>query len=205
VAEKTVVLQIAKELRHMIRQALPQARVLLTREHDVFIPLKKRAAVANTVKADLFLSIHANSSPQHHASGIETWYLSFAANERAKQMAARENQTAEVKHSEIDRILRDLRETDRINESAAFAGAMQASLVKHLGARYDGVLDRGTDGAPFVVLLHTAMPSILVEVAFISNRREAERLQNPTYQEALAQGIFRGVRQYLNSTALAAQ
>jgi N-acetylmuramoyl-L-alanine amidase len=205
VAEKTVVLRIAKELRLLLRQALPQARVLLTREQDVFIPLRKRAAMANTAKADLFLSIHANSSPQPQASGIETWYLSFAANERAQQLAARENQTAAVKLSEIDRILRDLRETDRINESAAFAGVMQAALVKHLGARYSGVLDRGIDGAPFVVLLHTAMPSILVEVAFISNPRDAGRLQSPPYQEALAQGIFRGVRQYLNATALAAQ
>ena len=205
IAEKTVVLRIAKELRQLLRQALPQAQVLLTREQDVFIPLRKRTAMANTAKADLFLSIHANSSPQRQASGIETWYLSFAANERAKKMAERENQTAAVKISEIERILRDLRETDRMNESAAFAEAMQASLVKYLGARYDGVLDRGTDGAPFVVLMHTAMPSILVEVAFISNSRDAERLQSPPYQAALAQGIFHGVRQYLNSTILAAQ
>jgi N-acetylmuramoyl-L-alanine amidase len=205
VAEKTVVLRIAKELRQFILASFPQARVLLTREQDVFVPLKRRTEIANAAQAQLFLSIHANSSPQPQARGVETWYLSFAANERAKKIATRENRTAAAKLPELETILRDLHETDRIQASATLAEKTQAALVKHLGRQYEGIINRGIDGAPFVVLLHTAMPSILVEVAFISNPHDAERLQTATYQKALAQGIFSGVRQYLHTTVFAAQ
>jgi N-acetylmuramoyl-L-alanine amidase len=204
-AEKTVALQIARELRQVIYQTLPQARVIFTRERDTFVPLKRRAQIANAAKAQLFISIHANSSAQFQARGVETWYLSFAANERAKRIASRENRLATPRPSELELILRNLHETDRINASAALAGVTQASLVRYLGTQYDGIMNRGTDGAPFVVLLHTSMPSILVEVAFISNPREEERLRNRSYQQALAQGIFHGVRQYLQTTLLAAR
>jgi N-acetylmuramoyl-L-alanine amidase len=204
--EKTVVLQIARELRQIMRQALPQARLLLTREHDTFIPLRQRAAIANAQQAHLFISIHANSSKQPQASGIETWYLSFAANARAKIMAARENQIPEAQLSDLEMILRDMQQTDRINQSAVLAGVTQASLVEHVGTQYDGIVNRGVDGAPFAVLLYTSMPSILVEVSFVSNPRDEERLRNRSYQQALARGIFRGVRQYLSqATVLASQ
>jgi N-acetylmuramoyl-L-alanine amidase len=203
--EKTVVLQIAKALRQLIRATLPHARVILTRETDRFIPLKRRAEIANQHKAQLFISIHANSSANQKASGIETWYLSFAANEQAQQIAARENQMQETQLSALEIILQDMQQTDRINQSAMLADMAQMSLVRHLAEQYDGIIDRGVDGAPFVVLLHTAMPSILVEVSFMSNLRDEKRLGNRTYQRTLAQGIFRGIHKYLQATVVAVQ
>jgi N-acetylmuramoyl-L-alanine amidase len=203
--EKTVVLQIAKELQQIMRQALPQARIVLTRDKDVFVPLQRRAELANKLEAHVFISLHANSSTRQEASGIETWYLSFAANDRAKQIAARENQMQDAQLSALEIILRDLQQTDRINQSAVLAGMAQTSLVRHMAEHYDGIVDRGIDGAPFVVLLHTAMPSILVEVSFVSNPRDEKRLSDQPYRHSLAQGIFRGLYKYLQTTVVASQ
>ena len=99
--EKTVVLQVAKELRQLIQQEMPQYRVVLTRDQDVFVPLAERARMANEQQAQVFISIHANSSPHREASGIETWYLSFAASARAKKIAARENMMSEQQFSTL--------------------------------------------------------------------------------------------------------
>jgi N-acetylmuramoyl-L-alanine amidase len=172
---------------------------MLTRESDVFIPLSERAKIANQQQARLFISLHVNASPRRHVHGIETWYLSFAANERAKQMAARENQMSEAQLSDLEIILRDLHETDRINQSASLASTMQGALTKHLAARYRSINDRGIDGAPFVVLMHTAMPSVLVEVAFISNDQDERRLRSQSYRRELAQGVLRGIQHFLQT------
>jgi N-acetylmuramoyl-L-alanine amidase len=203
--EKTVVLQVAQELRQIIREVLPHCRVVLTRDTDVFIPLKRRADTANQQQADLFVSIHANSSANAEASGIETWYLSFAANARAKTTAARENQMQVRQLSMLEIILRDLHQTDRINQSAVLAGMAQTYLARHMARQYDGIIDRGVDGAPFVVLLHTTMPSILVEISFMSNPRDEKRLGEQAYQRSLAYGIFSGLHKYLQKTMVAAQ
>jgi N-acetylmuramoyl-L-alanine amidase len=204
-AEKTVALQIAKELQQVIRQALPHYRVVLTRHNDVFVPLEKRAKMANSQQAQLFISIHANSSKQRQTSGIETWFLSFAANERAKKAAARENAMSEGQLSDLALILRDLHNTDRINQSAVLAEMTQTALVGHMEAHYDGIINRGVDGAPFLVLLHTSMPSVLVEVSFMSNPQDEARLRSPSYQRALAQGIFQGARRFLQDAVAASQ
>ena len=202
-AEKTVVLQVAKELRQLIRQEMPQYRVVLTRDQDIFVSLAERARMANEQQAQVFISIHANSSPHSEASGIETWYLSFAASARAKQIAARENRMSEQQLSTLELIRRDLHETDRINQSAALAQSTQQSLVEHMAAHYPGVIPRGVEGAPFTVLHRTTMPSILVETAFISNPQEEARLRTTQYQRALAQGMLRGLRQFLQAAVVA--
>jgi N-acetylmuramoyl-L-alanine amidase len=202
-AEKTVVLQVAKELRQLIRQAMPQYRVLLTRDQDVFVPLLERAGIANERQAQVFISIHTNSSPRREASGIETWYVSFAASGRAKKIAARENMMSEQQLSTLELILRDLHETDRINQSAVLAQNTQNALAEHMEAHYAGVIPRGVEGAPFVVLHRTTMPSVLVETAFISNPKEAARLRTRPYRRALAKGILRGLRQFLLTTVVA--
>ena len=202
-AEKTVVLQVAKELRQLIQQEMPQYRVVLTREQDVFVPLAERARVANERQAQVFISIHANSSAHREASGIETWYLSFAASARAKKIAARENKMSEQQLSTLELILRDLHETDRINQSAVWAQSTQSALVEHMAAHYPGVMPRSVEGAPFAVLYRTTMPSILVETAFISNPQEEARLRTPQYQRALAQGMLQGLRQFLQTTVVA--
>jgi len=201
--EKTVVLQVAKELRQLLQYEMPQYRVVLTREQDIFVPLTERARIANAQQAQVFISIHANSSPNPEASGIETWYLSFAASARAKKIAARENMMSETQLSTLELILRDMHETDRINQSAVLALSTQQALAEHLATQYPGVIRRGVEGAPFAVLHRTTMPSVLVETAFISNPHEEARLRTPQYQRALAQGILRGLRQFLQTTVVA--
>ena len=203
--EKTVVLQVARELRQLIQQEMPQYRVVLTRDQDVFIPLTERARMANEQRAQVFISIHANSSPHREASGIETWYLSFAASARAKKIAARENMMSQTQLSVLELILRDMHETDRINQSAVLAQSMQSALSEHMAARYPGVIPRGVEGAPFAVLHRTTMPSVLVETAFISNPQEEAHLRTSQYQRALARGILRGLRQFLQTTVVAMQ
>jgi N-acetylmuramoyl-L-alanine amidase len=202
-AEKTVVLQVAKELRQLIQQEMPQYRVILTRDKDIFVPLTERARRANEQQAQVFISIHANSSPQRAASGIETWYLSFAASQRAKKIAARENMMSEKQLSTLDLILRDLHETDRINQAAVLAQSTQISLAEHMASHYPGVIPRGVAGAPFAVLHRTTMPSILVETAFISNPQEEARLRTAQYQRALAQGMLQGLQKFLQTTVVA--
>jgi N-acetylmuramoyl-L-alanine amidase len=131
--------------------------------------------------------------------------LSFAANERAKMAAARENAMSEGQLSDLKLILRDLHNTDRINQSAVLAEMTQTALVGHMATHYDNIINRGVDGAPFLVLLHTAMPSVLVEVSFMSNPQDEARLRGSSYQRALAQGIFQGVRRFLQDAAVASQ
>ncbi len=204
--EKVVVLQVAQALQELLRRKLPHARVILTRERDVFVPLEERANIANTQQADIFLSIHANASKRREVRGIETWYLSFAANsERAQRIAARENNMSTHQLSELARILHDLQETDRINQSAVLAGLTQKALVNFITPRYTAPPDRGVDGAPFVVLLRTDMPGILVEIGFISNPTEEKRLRSRQYRLALAQGIFRGVHEFLRTSVVQAE
>jgi N-acetylmuramoyl-L-alanine amidase len=201
--EKTVVLQVAKELRQLIQQEMPQYRVVLTRDQDLFVPLLERARIANEQQAHVFISIHSNSSPRREASGIETWYLSFAASARAKKIAARENMMSEQQLSTLELILRDLHETDRINQSAVLAQSTQNALAEYMEAHYPGVIPRGVEGAPFVVLHRTTMPSILVEAAFISNPQEEARLCTTRYHRALAKGMLWGLRQFLQTTVVA--
>src|SRR5262249_59989550 len=141
--------------------------VALTREHDVFVPLAERARMANAQQAQVFISIHTNSSPSREASGVETWYLSFAASARAKKIAARENMMSEQQLSTLELILRDMHETDRINQSAVLAQSAQRGLAEYMAAHYPGVIPRSVEGAPFAVLHRTTMPSVLVEIAFI--------------------------------------
>jgi len=204
--EKQVVLQVAKELRKIIRRNLPQYRVVMTREDDVFVSLTERTQIANTNRADVFISIHANASARRKVRGIETWYMSFAANsERAQRIAARENNMSTSQLSELERILRDLQETDRVNQSALLAGMTQASLVSHIERRNSAVPNRGVDGAPFMVLLRTSMPSVLVEIGFVSNPKEAKQLRNHAYQKTLAQGIFKGVHDFLGKSVTQAE
>ena len=203
--EKTVVLQVAKLLGKRIDQVLPHAKVIFTRDKDTFVTLDERAAIANKHDADLFLSIHANASHRRQVRGIETWYLSFEAqSERAQRVAARENNMSTQQLSELERILRDLHVTDRTNQSALLAGMTQNALVSHMTARKLPAPDRGVDGAPFMVLLRTDMPSILVEIGFVSNATEAKQLRRHTYQQILAEGIFRGLREFLRTSGMSA-
>jgi N-acetylmuramoyl-L-alanine amidase len=196
VHEKDVVLAISKKLAERIRRKLG-CEVLLTRKTDKYLTLEERTAIANTEKADLFLSIHANAARNHRAFGIETYFLNLTTDESAIAVAARENATSRKNISELDSILQDLLNNAKINESSRLATYVQHSLIDHLEHRYASIKDKGVKQAPFYVLLGAQMPSILVETAFISNPRECRRLTDPDYQADLCDAISAGVSRYI--------
>ena len=199
VKEKNVVLDIAKRLARKIRRKLG-CEVIMTRTTDVFLSLEERTAIANTKNADLFISIHTNAHKKRSAYGIETYFLNLATDEDAIRVAARENATTKKNISDLQKILNDLMQNAKINESSRLAADVQKSLYKRIKSKYSKVKNKGVKQAPFYVLLGAQMPSILIETSFISNKRECRRLTNPTYQEHLCEAIVNGIRKYIKET-----
>jgi N-acetylmuramoyl-L-alanine amidase len=201
VHEKDVVLQIAKRLAKKIKSELG-LEVILSRTSDRFLTLEERTAFANTQNADLFISIHTNASRDRRAYGLETYFLNLATDEEAIRVAAMENATSTKNISDLQKILFDLMQNAKINESSRLAAYVQTAMVGHLrNKRYTRVKSKGVKQAPFYVLLGAQMPSILIEAAFISNPRECKRLVNPMFQERIAEGIVQGIRQYIKATS----
>ncbi|MGD9183434.1 MAG: N-acetylmuramoyl-L-alanine amidase, partial [Desulfobacterales bacterium] len=201
VHEKNVVLAIAKRLADQIRKEL-KLEVILTRTGDRFLTLEERTAFANTKNADLFISIHTNASRDRRAYGIETYFLNLATDEEAIRVAAMENATSTKNISDLQKILYDLMQNAKINESSRLAGYVQGAIIGHLkDKRYTRVKSKGVKQAPFYVLLGAQMPSILIETAFISNARECKRLTNPRFQQRLSEGIIQGIRKYIKATS----
>jgi len=197
--EKDVVLNVSMLLEKKLKERLG-CEVALTRRDDTFIPLDQRAPFANTRSADLFISIHANASPNRKAYGVETYYLSLTNDEEALKVAARENATSIRKISDLQYILADLILTYNVNESPILAKFVQESLVSTLRENYSQIKALGVKKAPFYVLINVKMPAVLVEVSFISNPREEKRLRSGRYQEILAEGIFQGIKEYIEQT-----
>ncbi len=197
VHEKEVVLEISRQLAARLEEELG-CEVVLTREGDRYLTLEERTAIANTEKADLFISVHANAARNRRAFGIETYFLNLTEDEEAISVAARENATSKKNISELDSILQDLLNNARINESSRLAACVQKSLCSHLDKRYSRINDKGVKQAPFYVLLGAQMPSILVETSFISNKRECRRLTDPAYQSDICEGIINGVSSYID-------
>jgi N-acetylmuramoyl-L-alanine amidase len=152
------------------------------------------------VGADLFISIHANASTNRSAYGTETYYLNFAKNDKAAAVVARENGTSLKQVGDLELILFDLMANSKINESSRLATEIQKSLVDRLGRHYSDIRDLGVKQGPFYVLLGATMPSVLVEAAFISHKREEALLIDQQYHERTAAAITQGVRNY--ATAL---
>lgn len=202
--EKDVVLNLAKKLASSLRTSLG-CEVLLTRDRDVYIPLRQRTAYANEVDADLFISIHANASTNKKIFGIETFYLNFSKNDKAIAVAARENGMSIKEMGDLELILFDMMANAKINESSRLATDIHTSLVTSLSKRYSDVKDMGVRQGPFHVLLGATMPSVLVEVAFISNKMEEKRLKSSVYRERAAEAIATGVKKYLRSQNLLAE
>ncbi len=198
--EKDVTLKLAQLLKSRLAGQFDGA-VLMTRDKDVFIPLEERTAIANSKDADLFISIHVNASPRRAASGVETYILSISRDEEARRVAARENATSTRSVSDLEFILNDLIKTAKTNDSSKLASAVNARLVARLAKDYDGVKSNGVKGAPFYVLVGTKMPSILVEVSFISNPVEETRMRDEKYLRAIVDGIYDGLTAYLNGAA----
>jgi N-acetylmuramoyl-L-alanine amidase len=196
--EKDLVLDVAVRLEAMVRQELG-AEVVMTRSTDVFIPLEERTAVANAQAADLFLSIHANSSRNPTARGIETYFLNFAANSHAESVAARENAISPATLKDLQGLVKAITLNSKIDESRDFAASIQDAMVTQLRPRFPDVLDRGVHTAPFYVLIGANMPSILAEIAFVSHPDEEKRLKTPDFRDAIARSLLKGLKAYLES------
>jgi N-acetylmuramoyl-L-alanine amidase len=201
--EKDITLAIAKLLAKRLEEQFG-CEVILTRDKDIFLPLEERTAIANRVGADLFISIHANASPNRDARGVETYYLNFSKNDKAAAVAARENGTSLKQVSDLEMILFDLMANSKINESSRLAAEIQKSLVGELGRHYPEVNNHGVRQGPFYVLLGATMPSVLVEAAFISNREEESRLKNRRFQEKAAVAIAQGVYNFAKASKMVA-
>jgi N-acetylmuramoyl-L-alanine amidase len=171
---------------------------VLTRSTDAFIPLEERTGIANTRGADLFLSIHANASRNPRARGIETYFLNFAQNPHAEEVAARENAISAATLKDLQNLVKAITLNSKIDESRDFAAAVQEHMVA--GVRQEHAIpDRGVHTAPFYVLIGANMPAVLAEIAFVTNPEDEKRLKSPEYREVLARSLLRGVRSYLEA------
>jgi N-acetylmuramoyl-L-alanine amidase len=196
--EKDLVLDVAKRVGKLIEEQLG-AEVVYTRTDDTFIPLESRTAIANEKKADLFLSIHANSSPVPRIAGVETFYRNMTTSRDALDVAARENATSQRSIADMEDLLHKLMIGDKVEESKEFAGRVQQSLYAFSARSLPGTKDRGVKKAPLVVLFGAKSPSVLVEIGFLSNAREEALLRKHDYRQKLAEALFRGVSRYAES------
>ena len=195
--EKDVVLDVAKRLGRLLEARLG-AEVVYTRKDDTFIPLETRTAIANRERADLFISIHANSSRDADARGVETYYLNFTSSPEALEVAARENAVSEKSIHELQDLVKKIALKEKIEESREFAGDVQQSLYGGLALSNAGVRDRGIKKAPFIVLIGANMPSILAEISFVSNPTDERKLETSEHRERIAESLYRGVSRYVN-------
>ncbi len=195
ILEKDVVLDVALRVGQMLHDRLG-AEIIYTRSDDTFIPLETRTAIANKAQADLFLSIHANSSPDASARGVETYYLNFTSSPDALETAARENAVSDQSIHQLSDLVKKIALQEKIDESREFAGDVEASLYGGLQKGNAGLKDRGVKKAPFVVLIGANMPSILAEISFVTNEKDARQLQEPEYRERVAESLYKGVAKY---------
>lgn len=194
--EKDIVLDIALELEKLFKQNT-DLEVHMTRRRDIFIPLEERTAIANRLKADIFVSIHTNASRNKNSRGIETFVLNVTKDQSALEVAAAENMATEKSMSDLQDILKDIMLNSKLEESLLLAAKTQDSLVKFAYAQSANQFNRGVKQAPFYVLVGAKMPSILVEAGFMSNAKEAAMLKNPAHRKNIAYGIFKGLQNYI--------
>src|SRR3979411_2261721 len=195
--EKDVVLDVAKRLGRLLETRLG-AEVIYTRQDDTFIPLETRTAIANRERAALFISIHANSSRDSDARGVETYYLNFTSNPEALEVAARENAVSEKSIYELQDLVKKIALKEKIEESREFAADVQQSLHSGLALKSPAIRNRGVKKAPFIVLIGANMPSILAEISFVSNPSDEHRLETAEYRRRIAESLYRGIAKYVN-------
>ncbi|MGC0779079.1 MAG: N-acetylmuramoyl-L-alanine amidase [Candidatus Acidiferrum sp.] len=197
--EKDLCLDVALRLGKIIQQKLPGADILYTRSDDTFIPLEERTHIANEAKADLFISIHANSSQDHGARGVETYYLNLRGSPEAMAVAARENAVSQESIHDLEDVVKQIARTEKIDESKELAADVQDSLSRRIQKTARPVRNRGVRKAPFVVLIGADMPSILTEISFLSNAADEQLLKKPEHRQRVAEGLFQGMAAYLES------
>ena len=196
--EKELVLDVALRLGRLITQQLG-AEVVYTRSSDIFIPLEERTKLANDQKADLFISVHANSSPESSATGVETYYFNLTSDRKGLDLATRENASAGSSISDLNDMLHRAVLQAKLEESREFAQRVQAALWLNSAKMNSKAHDRGVRQAPFVVLIGATMPSILAEIGFVSNPHDEKLMRRNDQREKIAGALLRGITQYANS------
>jgi N-acetylmuramoyl-L-alanine amidase len=197
--EKDVVLDIALRVGKLVQDRMA-AEVIYTRSDDSFVTLEGRTALANEKKADLFLSIHANSSPPNpQISGVETYYLNINGPRDAMDLARRENGLTHDSIFELQDLVTKIAQRDKSEESLEFAKRVQAALYTFSQKYFPGTRDRGVKTAPFIVLIGANMPSVLAEIGFVSNSREENLLKKSEYRDKLAEALYSGIQKYAES------
>jgi N-acetylmuramoyl-L-alanine amidase len=196
--EKDLVLDVALRLGKLITQKLG-AEVVYTRSSDVFIPLEERTKIADAEKADLFISIHANSSPDAAATGVETYYFNLTSDKSGLDLATRENATSTSSISDLNDLLHKAVLQNKLEESREFAQKVQTALWTSSVRMNRQSRDRGVRQAPFVVLIGATMPSILAEIGFVSNPHDERLMKRNDQRQKIAEALFRGISQYANT------
>lgn len=202
--EKDITLAVSLLLREKLRK-LPNVRVLMTRERDTFIELEERAKFANSKGADLFVSIHVNSHPQRSVSGLEVYHFGEAKDQRALEVAARENGTP-LNNTAVgwEYLVADLLTSKKIEDSLELAWTTKEAMMTQLNGTYKTV-DHGVKTAPFYVLRYTSMPSVLTEIAFMSNPGEERLMRTPTYLKRIADAIFDAIKTFVSPARTASR
>jgi N-acetylmuramoyl-L-alanine amidase len=195
IEEKDVVLDVALRLGRLLHDRLG-AEIVYTRADDTFIPLETRTAIANKAQADLFISVHANSSEDASARGVEVYYLNFTSDPEAMEVASRENAVSTQSVHQLSDLVKKIALKDKIDESRELAEDVDQSLYRGLERGNGGLKNRGVKKAPFVVLIGANMPSILAEISFVTNPTDADELRRPEYRERVAESLYAGVARY---------
>jgi len=196
--EKDLTLDVAQRLGALISERMG-SEVVYTRSDDTYVGLEERTRIANQRGADLFLSIHANSSPYRAAAGVETYVLNFTTSKTALQLAARENATSDRSIHELHSLLEKIALKDKIDESREFAAKLQTSLSVVSKSSTQGAKNRGIKSAPFVVLIGAEMPSVLAEIGFLTNSSEELLLRKPEYRQKIAEALYKGISAYADT------
>ena len=197
-AEAELVLDVSLRLEKLLQQQ-PGMEVVLTRQTDGYVSLEERTEIANRESADMFLSIHANASANGTAAGVETYFLNFALNRQAEAVAARENAASGKTMNSLTGIVKAITLNSKLNESRDLAALIQGSLVRGLRPSNKSVRDLGVKQAPFMVLIGAAMPSVLAEISFVTNRQEARLLKSSAYRQKIAESLLAGILKYQQS------
>jgi N-acetylmuramoyl-L-alanine amidase len=196
--EKEVVLDVGLKLKKLLEQNTG-CEVVMTRSDDTFIPLEERTAIANEKGADLFISVHANASPDMSARGIETYYLNFTTSPDALEVAARENASSQEAVHQLQDLIKKIALTEKIEESQDFAQQVQREVYNRVTKVSGAQRDRGIKKAPFVVLIGANMPSVLAEISFLTNPRDERLLKRSDYREKIAYALYEGVLGYVKN------
>jgi N-acetylmuramoyl-L-alanine amidase len=197
--EKDLCLDVALRLGQLIEKNIPGAVVIYTRKDDRHVALEERAAIANAANADLFISIHANSSDFHEARGVETYYLSLATSPESRELATRENSVGQSSLHDLPELIKKITRNEKIAESKLLAADIQNRLSEGLQVVSGREKNRGVKQAPFVVLSAANMPAVLSEMSFVSNAKDETLLLESGQRQRVAEGLYGGIAAYLDS------